>query len=194
MSIDDRLAASDPARYAASVAVDEGARRLAQQVATARSKRPRFFAPLVISGVLSCIGLAGGVAAVAAPDLMPWARPYQGDLSYERVIPIETGELKCTISIGAEPDGLTADATTAQRFQEAQQFLASVDIDELDRNTKQSDSTWARARLTESGRLDPDETYINSTFAGQIQEEFEARGFLGAGIAFQAQYGCEEQQ
>ncbi|MCD2440652.1 hypothetical protein LQ757_00015 [Agromyces sp. SYSU K20354] len=193
MSIDDRLIQADPAKHTVDVAMDENARQLARRIAASRSKQARF-TPLMIAGVLGCIGLAGGAAAIAAPDLMPWARPYQGDLSYERVIPIETGALKCTISIGAEPDAMNRDDTTVARFEEAQQFLASIDIEELDRNTNESDSTWARARLNESQKPDPDESYINSTFVGQIQEEFEARGFLGAGIALQAQYGCEEQQ
>ncbi|SIO08279.1 hypothetical protein [Agromyces cerinus] len=195
MSIDERLTRSDPANLVTSRSLDESATALALQISASRPRHRRWFAPLAVAGVLGCLGLAGGVAAVAAPDLMPWAAPeYHGDLSYERVIPIETGELRCTIDIGAEPDPASAGADIEQRFSEAQKFLAAVDIDELDRGTEQSESAWARARHNESIEADPDERYINSTFVGQIEEEFEARGFLGAGISLQARYGCEEQQ
>ncbi|KRC61868.1 hypothetical protein ASE14_13835 [Agromyces sp. Root81] len=194
MSIDERLTRSDPA-LVGSLSLDESAKTLALQISASRSRRGRWFAPLAVTGVLGCLGLAGGVAAVAAPDLMPWAAPeYHGDLSYERVIPIETGELRCTIDVGAEPDPSTAGADVELRFSEAQEFLAAVDIDELDRGTEQSESMWAQARLRESAEVDPDERYIISTFFGQIREEFEARGFLGAGVSLQAQYGCQEQR
>lgn len=192
MNIDDRLGRADPVPQTPDRSMDESARQLARNIAAARPKRSRL-AALLVAGVLGSIGLAGGVAAVATPDLLLWPRPYQGDLNYERVIEVESGDLRCTISIGAEPDGQSRDATTVRRFEEAQRFLASIDIDELDRGASESDSTWAKARLSESKDPDPDESYINSTYVGQIEEEFQARGFLGAGIALRAQYGCEEQ-
>lgn len=194
MNIEEQLRVADPVGRITTPVLDEPAKALAREVAEVRNARARFRIPLMIVGIVGCLGLAGGAGAIASPDLMPWARPYQGDLRYERTIPIETGDLACRVIIGAEPDPSSADATTVQRFEEATTFLESIDIDELDRLSAETKSTWAKARAREYAKPDPDEAYIDSTFVGQIQEEFEARGFLGAGIALQAEYGCEAQQ